>query len=442
MPLIHGKSDKARSSNIAELISAGHKPSQAAAIAYKEQREAKDTETKRVPDHNNWFEIKDNPISKEGIFPYTGAQIDPDGISLDANKVYQVYRPAEELNDKSTINSFKLLPWVDEHAMLGSEEDGLLPAERKGVHGVIGEDVYFDDGYLKGNLKVFSEKMAKLIESGKKELSIGYCCEYVLEPGTWNGQHYDAVQRNLRGNHLALVDEGRSGPDVAVLDHKFIVALDGKILKMSKSKDEMPEMNNEQPEYTLDMLGKDMKAMHDSLGMLANHIMKGTKDAELAMGPDDDTKRNAGGVIDEAEEEKEEKKEAKDEDMDRPKEGDLSRPGVKDKAMDAKIAAMDAKIKDLEKAADPRRWMAELTARDELVKKLTPFVGVFDHKDMLPIDVANYGLEKLGLKAGKGKEVDVLDAYLLGRKQVYAATAADSRAPKSNQVEAYINGGK
>jgi hypothetical protein len=42
MPLIKGKSDKARSENIATEIDAGKDPKQAAAIAYSVQRKAKD----------------------------------------------------------------------------------------------------------------------------------------------------------------------------------------------------------------------------------------------------------------------------------------------------------------------------------------------------------------------------------------------------------------
>lgn len=41
MPLIEGKSDKARSENIAKEIGAGKKPAQAEAIAYSVQRKAK-----------------------------------------------------------------------------------------------------------------------------------------------------------------------------------------------------------------------------------------------------------------------------------------------------------------------------------------------------------------------------------------------------------------
>ena len=256
MPLKSGKSQSTISSNIAELIRAGHPRNQAAAIAYKEAGESKDAEinpnnytegnpedddqdqSARIYDTNGWAEVKDNPISKVGVFPYSGSQISPD---LEPDKIYKVYRPEEELNNPETINSFKLVPWTDEHAMLGSE-DGMQPAEKKGVHGVTGEDVYFDDGYLKANLKVFSNKLAQLIDSGKKELSIGYRCLYDNSPGVYNGESYDFVQRNIRGNHLALVEEGRSGHDVAVLD-KF--TFDTKGLIMPEMKEKEKEMEKE-----------------------------------------------------------------------------------------------------------------------------------------------------------------------------------------------------
>lgn len=48
-------------------------------------------------------------------------------------------------------------------------------------------------------------------ESGLKELSLGYNLDLEEEPGTWNGMPYDAIQRNIRINHLALVREARAG---------------------------------------------------------------------------------------------------------------------------------------------------------------------------------------------------------------------------------------
>src|ERR1700753_211727 len=127
MPLEKGSSEKTISENIAELVRAGHPQKQAEAIAYKEAGEAtKDNESKRRLDINGFVEIKDNPISKVGIFPYSGRQIDSDGqLKLDPDKIYNVYRPEEELNNSETIESFKLVPWTDEHAMLGAKDEGL-----------------------------------------------------------------------------------------------------------------------------------------------------------------------------------------------------------------------------------------------------------------------------------------------------------------------------
>jgi hypothetical protein len=54
------------------------------------------------------------------------------------------------------------------------------------------------------------------LEAGRSELSCGYTADVVIEPGTWQGQRYDAKQTNIRGNHVALVDAGRAGPTCSI----------------------------------------------------------------------------------------------------------------------------------------------------------------------------------------------------------------------------------
>src|SRR5579872_3852645 len=184
MPLAKGSSEKVISQNIEELINAGHSPDQAAAISYSNAGEGKDSESKREQDINGWLEIKNNPISKVGVFAYSGAQISEE---LEPDKIYNVYRPEEELSSEECINSFKLIPWIDEHVMLGNDDENLTPAEKKGIEGVIGEEVYFKYPYLLGNIKVFSGNMRNNIDNEKKELSIGYRCEYDISAGTFNG---------------------------------------------------------------------------------------------------------------------------------------------------------------------------------------------------------------------------------------------------------------
>ena len=59
-------------------------------------------------------------------------------------------------------------------------EAGLTPAEEKGVHGTTGESVVFEDGVLYATLKIFSETLARMIESGRTALSLGYRCVFPL----------------------------------------------------------------------------------------------------------------------------------------------------------------------------------------------------------------------------------------------------------------------
>ncbi len=163
--------------------------------------------SKRVKDLNGWFQVNDNPLSKVGVFQYSGKFISAD---LDPNKLFWVYRPVESLSDPETIKSFRLIPWTDDHPkrLLGDPEMGGIAPEDKGVDGVIGEQVYFDpdDEMLKGNIKVFSKAHAERIADGKEELSVGYRSKYEYNPGVYKGQPYQYIQKEIRGNHVASVD--------------------------------------------------------------------------------------------------------------------------------------------------------------------------------------------------------------------------------------------
>lgn len=188
---------------------------------------------KREWDSNGWFEVLDNPLSVIGVYPYRESTVKVGG---DHNKMVNVFRAPEELSDPETVKSFRLMPWTDDHpdALLGDESQGLVPAEKKGVHGVIGEQTYYRDGKLYGNIKVFSEQQARKISEGKRELSCGYRCDFAPSEGVYDGTPYQYVQKNLRGNHVASVKVGRMGSGVRVLDAAdyFTFALDLKESEM------------------------------------------------------------------------------------------------------------------------------------------------------------------------------------------------------------------
>lgn len=453
MPLAKGSSEKVISKNIAELINSGYPQKQAAAIAFSQSRKSKDGKdrvipenyvdsevvSQRVPDLNGWLEVKGNPLSKVGVFPYTGAQIDPDGkFGLLPDKIYNVYRPEEELNSEDTINSFKLVPWTDEHAMLGRYADGLTPAEKKGIEGVVGEEVYFEDGYLKGNIKTFSEKLKNLIDSGKKELSIGYRCRYDMQSGVFNGQRYDAIQREIRGNHLALVEEGRSGHDVAVLDH-FVITLDAGGFKMA-------DMTGSGEGITLESLHKMVMELKDCM---ANMMGDKAQDVE----PQDFVKRveivdgeetDKPGEQEEDDDKEVAKKEFEEKKTEEQSEGDDDEDNDEGYSMDAQVKQLKSDF-DTFKKNGIKSLMLEISKRDALANKLSKHIGVFDHADKTLHEVAEYGVKKLKLQCKNGHEEDTLSGYFSAYKPAEKSEGQAMDKKPTSLVDTFItsiSGGK
>ena len=351
-------------------------------------------------DINGYVEIKGNPISKTGVYPYLGREI---GAS-EPDRIYKVYRPEEELSSQETIDSFKLMPLVDEHAMLGDEAAGFTPAERKGVQGVIGEDVYFDAPYLRGNIKVYSESAKGLVKSGtKRELSPGYRFKLDMTPGTFNGEAYDAIQREIRANHLALVTEGRTGPDVSVLDSAaHLCALDSALLQEALTMAD--EMNPASESAGTDV---DLKAQIKQI--LAE--IKAEEEAGEEQGVDADPAPTPAAK-DPAEDPA--TKAATDEDM--------------AKGMDALRAELASLKKQLSTAQDSGSLLGQIADRDALYAKVSPFIGAFDHASMTADALAAYAVKKLEVPAKAGTERVALDAWLHGRtpEQHKPAFAADS----------------
>ncbi|MBB3610973.1 hypothetical protein FHX11_003925 [Rhizobium sp. BK602] len=57
------------------------------------------------------------------------------------------------------------------------------------------------------------------VEDGTRELSMGYDCQLDFTAGTSpSGEAYDAVQRNIRSNHIAVVPRARGGSDLRIGD--------------------------------------------------------------------------------------------------------------------------------------------------------------------------------------------------------------------------------
>ena len=171
-----------------------------------------DKSARRI-DADGRLHVERSHISKANICPYYGQEIPGyQELGLDANKVYRLLRDPVEL--ERAAPTFARLPILSEHVpvTVDSPKPDL-------VVGAIGSDVTFNSPYLDADICVWDGEAIAGIETDKvRELSCAYRYTPVMESGEYEGQPYDGRMTNILGNHLALVETGRAGPDVIVAD--------------------------------------------------------------------------------------------------------------------------------------------------------------------------------------------------------------------------------
>lgn len=167
--------------------------------------------TARYIDGNGYLLIQGCPVSSFGVFDYSAAQVGEE--NGDPMRIVKVYRPESAVKDPELINSLKTVPIIDDHDYLNGDpdaaEDAGMAPEEKGIDGVITENLFYESPWLKADLKIFSRRLQQAIKKGKRDLSLGYVAKFTHAPGVFNGEPYEYVQTEMRGNHIALVDEAR-----------------------------------------------------------------------------------------------------------------------------------------------------------------------------------------------------------------------------------------
>lgn len=147
----------------------------------------------------------DATLTRVGVFEYRNADGSP----------RKEYRPPTEVFKADAIEGFKGAPITVGHP-------GLVTADNWRQHAVghVADDVREDGDYVRSSVVIQDASVIKQIESGAlAEISCGYDVDLVESPGTTpEGERYDAIQTNIRGNHVALgpVGWGRAGRDVGL----------------------------------------------------------------------------------------------------------------------------------------------------------------------------------------------------------------------------------
>jgi hypothetical protein len=260
MPLQSGKSMKVFKHNVEVEIKAGKPQKQAVAIAYSKergdgievdlreaikagqeeaehQREAlaklsEDLEVEieaeaahdglpqlafdrsmRFKDVDGRLHVRDCNISKANICPYLGHEIpDHERLGLEPDRVYYLYRDAAALC--AAASTAERAPLMMRHV-----SSTALSPQKETIIGCV-SNVRWRPPYLVADLTVWDAVGIEAIESERQqELSPGYRYMPVMESGVLDGERYDGRMASpIIFNHVAIVDTGRTGPDVVVND--------------------------------------------------------------------------------------------------------------------------------------------------------------------------------------------------------------------------------
>lgn len=312
---------------------------------------------------------------RSGIQHYRGSE-----VGITDKETVAIYRPPEEVFAKDSLSTLVGKPLTVDHPWVDVNASNWLQFAR----GYVGEGVLRDGEWMRVPVMVNDEKAISGIESGEKaELSFGYDADLDLIAGiTDSGDHYDGVMRNIRYNHLSLVNRARAGSAARFGDE--IIAQPISDLKKSSTTDitksntkKIPDKKMPEQVKVYDIDGRTVETIEQAIQLVKD---KKTEIAEL--------KKTIS-------------------------------------TRDSELATRDSKIADLEKAVEK----AKLSDEEISQRVLARATLISDAKEIM--EAHNYAsksqLEKLSDSDIKAEAVIAArgKSFIDGKSDDYIATAYD-----------------
>ncbi len=160
---------------------------------------------------NGFLICKNVPIARTGEQEYLGSELELDDERRD--KIVKVIREESEVFSPETLASFEGTIFTDEHPSGEVTTQNVQYLQKGFVKDVRRGEGADADKILADIIVTDPVTIVEIVNDGKREISCGY--KFVCSEE--NGKIY---QRQIRGNHVALVDAGRAGKDVAIKDSK------------------------------------------------------------------------------------------------------------------------------------------------------------------------------------------------------------------------------
>lgn len=203
------------------------------------------------------------PITRPGVFPY---QRQDGTVQMEAKL------PEEIFNDR-VLYTARSKPVTDGHP----NEPVTVDNYQTYAKGMSHTDSRVEDLKVYISLTVTDKGLIQKIFDGYNEISIGFMSEVVAESGTYDGQNYEYVQRNIEINHIAVVEKGRAGPEVAIRADSDAWQVDSQD-EPEGSKKEMAKIKIKDTEYEVDETVKaHITALEKKVNEKGNEKEKDTK---------------------------------------------------------------------------------------------------------------------------------------------------------------------
>jgi hypothetical protein len=163
----------------------------------------------QTPD--GFYICKNVPIARTGWYQYLRREVGAEG---NPDEMVDVYRSPEEVFNSAAIASFNGKPVTNEHP-----PDWVTPGNAKIYMKGSTQNIRRSEtepDLLLADLIVYDADLIRQIqENQKREVSCGYDCTYVDNgDGTYS-------QKDICGNHVAVVQAGRAGDRVAIKDSEI-----------------------------------------------------------------------------------------------------------------------------------------------------------------------------------------------------------------------------
>jgi HK97 family phage prohead protease len=159
---------------------------------------------------NDGYVVAFARAARTGLQLYKGSEVGRPELDI-----VKVYRPEKEVFATDSLRSYGHKPVTNDHP-----PEPVSPINwSKYARGIVDGEVLRDGDFVRVPLMLTDSATIEDFKAGKRELSLGYTTDIVWGEGkTPKGETYDAIQTNIRANHLAVVSVARGGDKLRIGD--------------------------------------------------------------------------------------------------------------------------------------------------------------------------------------------------------------------------------